>query len=233
MNSGTSEQFTDVRRAAIAALGSSAATNFTQQINISAGDVGRQIRAAAPAGIAFTRHLYARSRSTNAYAGTGETSVAQEPIETVSGFAEFDAIKSDDRSIRACIERIRGMDTLPYAARLAARLDDLLEGYKEDMDGRVFSIDSLRSLVTFLQSVPELRYPSITLTRGGDFFLSWKQGRTHVFSAQFLRSKQVSFAIFKPNPGLVGQHDQFSGCTALTSINNIIRQFNVMEWAAA
>lgn len=232
MTFATSELFTDVRRYSIASIGSSAATNFTQP-NAVAIRVGEPDRDAIHVGLVGARRAFVQSRMGSAYASTGNTAIVREPVETVSVFSEFEALRSDDRSIRQQIQSLRKMDKIPYAMKLAARIEDLLDGYKEDMEGRVFSVESLNSLIAFLQSAPGYRYPSITLTRSGDFYLSWKRERSHVFSAQFLKSKRVSFAIFKPHRENVGQNEQFSGTIPAHSLAEIVRQFNVMEWAAA
>lgn len=152
--------------------------------------------------------------------------------ETVSAFAELDALRADESTIQAELANLRHASAIPYKDRLAARLDQLLAAYKEDTDGRVFSVDSLRGLIVFLENARFLRYPSVTLTRNGDIYASWKQGKDHVFSAQFLQTQQVRFVVFRPNVHSVGQFDQLSGLTTPQSLPSMISHLNVSDWAA-
>lgn len=233
MNFATSDFFTDFKRLQLGTLLSSAETNLVPQTDTVVG--GRVPRAVfVTPGIAaklgrMRAHLYQGCGSV----ATAGNAIGQATAQQVSGFGEYDAFKSDDRSIRERIEDLKSSQNISYAHRLAARIEDLLEGYREDMNGRVFSSDSLTTLISFLEHVPHLKYPTITLTRNGDFYLSWKQGKSHIFSAQFLRSKQVRFAIIRPHPLTVGQTEQFSGMTTVPSLQSVVEQYRVQEWAAA
>lgn len=167
-----------------------------------------------------------------ASAATSTTSESNAVIDDTTAFNEFEALRSNDRTIQQLLRRLRATAEIPYRERMALRIEQLLEAYKEDMEGRVFSADSFSDLIAFLAAAPNLKYPTITLTRGGDFYLSWKQGKTHVFSAQFLKTKQCRFVIFRPNERNIGQTDQFSGVTTAQSLMDIVRQFNVADWAS-
>jgi hypothetical protein len=150
----------------------------------------------------------------------------------VSAFSELDALRSDDSVIQAVLTGLRHASPIQYRDRLATRLEQLLAAYKEDSDGHVFSADSLRGLIVFLEGARFLRYPAVTLTRGGDIYASWKRGSDHVFSAQFLKTQQVRFVIFRPNLQNVGQSDQLSGLTTPQSLPSMISHLNVSDWAA-
>ncbi len=163
---------------------------------------------------------------------TSMASLAIGANEETTVFNEFEALRSDDRTIRKLLAQLRATNEIPYRDRLTARIEQLLEAYKEDMDGRVFSADSLSDLIAFLASARGLKYPAVTLTRGGDLFLSWKREKSHVFSVQFLKTKQCRFAIIRPNERNVGQSEQFSGITTALSLMDFIEHFNVADWAA-
>ncbi|PHV07955.1 hypothetical protein CSQ96_08735 [Janthinobacterium sp. BJB412] len=150
---------------------------------------------------------------------------------TPSTVSELDELRSDDSSIQAVLTDLRHTSPIQYKERLANRLEQLLAAYKEDTDGQVFSADSLRGLLVFLERVPLLRYPTVTLTRGGDVYASWKRGADHVFSAQFLQTRQVRFVIFRPNLHDVGQSEQLSGLTTPQSLPDIVSHLAVGDWA--
>jgi hypothetical protein len=166
-----------------------------------------------------------------ASAATSTTSIATSVIDDTTAFNEFEALRSNDRTIRKLLTRLRATAEIPYRERMAIRIEQLLEAYKEDMEGRVFSADSFSDLIAFLAAA-RLRYPTVTLTRGGDFYLSWKRGKSHVFSAQFLKTKQCRFVVFRPNERNIGQSEQFSGVTTAHSLLDIVRQFGVADWAS-
>jgi hypothetical protein len=150
---------------------------------------------------------------------------------TPSTVSELDELRVDDSAIQAVLIDLRHTSPIHYKERLANRLEQLLAAYKEDTDGQLFSADSLRGLLVFLERVPLLRYPTVTLTRSGDVYASWKRGADHVFSAQFLKTQQVRFVIFRPNLHDVGQSEQLSGLTTPQSLPDIVSHLAVGDWA--
>lgn len=150
---------------------------------------------------------------------------------TPSAVSELDALRADDSAIEAVLTDLRHASPIHYRERLASRLEQLLAAYKEDTDGHVFSADSLHGLLVFLERVPVLRYPTVTLTRSGDVYASWKRGADHVFSAQFLKTQQVRFVIFRPNLHNFGQSEQLSGLTTPQSLPDLIAHLAVGDWA--
>lgn len=155
-----------------------------------------------------------------------------ETMLAASAFSLLDAIRADDTAIQHTLELLRNASPISYRERLAARIEQLLEAYKEDSDGRVFSSDSLRVFISFLEQAGSLRYPAVTLTPGGDLYASWKQGSSHVFSAQFLKNKQIRFVIMRPNQFAIGQTEQFSGLSTALSLPSSIEKLGVFDWAA-
>lgn len=150
---------------------------------------------------------------------------------TASAFSLLDAIRADDTSIQHTLKLLRNASPISYRERLAARIERLLDAYKEDSDGRVFSSDSLRVFISFLEQAGSLRYPAVTLTPGGDLYASWKQGSSHIFSAQFLKNKQIRFVIMRPNQFAIGQTEQFSGLSTALSLPSSIEKLGVFDWA--
>lgn len=150
-----------------------------------------------------------------------------------SAFAELDAIRADDTEIQGLISNFTAASNLPYKVRLAARLSELIDSYKDDFEGRVFSADSLRSLMEFLESSPQLKYPTLTVTPSGCLYASWKQGRNHIFSVQFLETYEARFVVLRPNPRHAGRVLQLSGKTTTDGILDAVRTYSVSDWAFA
>lgn len=148
------------------------------------------------------------------------------------GFAELDALRSDDRVLQQVITSLRHATAIVYSARLADRVEHLLEAYKEDYDNRVFSADSLRTLIAFLEHNPSLKYPALTVTPDGELYAAWKQGSAHVFSVQFLDTREVRFVVMRPNPRYAGHSERFSGTTTYDNLMGAVKYLRVLDWAA-
>jgi hypothetical protein len=106
---------------------------------------------------------------------------------------------TNDAALREAISILRTSSALPYRERLAARLDVLREAFSEDGDGEIFAADSLRAVLMFLDGVPSLPYPSITLTSGGEVCATWQSGKKYFFGSRFFDAERVDFAAHFPN----------------------------------
>lgn len=124
------------------------------------------------------------------------------------------------------LKRLSGATTLLFREAMSARIASLLEAFQEDSGGVAVSVNSLQSLLAFLEAHPTLKYPAITLTPSGDFYASWKENRTQVFSVQFLDNGQVRFVVLRNGPTA-----QLSGLTTPATLMNLVAPLHVLEWA--
>ena len=124
------------------------------------------------------------------------------------------------------LTRLHGATTLPFREAMSARIASLLEAFQKESGGVAVSVNSFQSLLAFLQAHPNLNYPTITLTPGGDFYASWKENRTQVFSVQFLDNGQVRFVVLRTEPTA-----QLSGLTTPATLMNLVAPLRVLEWA--
>lgn len=147
------------------------------------------------------------------------------------GFGEVEVLRSDDSDIKNALRYLRNDAQIRDRIRLANRVDELLEAFREEEGGRVFSVDSLRGLISFLETNPALKLPSVTITPNGEFYASWKQGPDRIFSVQFLNSHSVRYVVFAPSAEHVGRTDRASGSTSADSVMRSIAHFNVLAWA--
>jgi len=125
------------------------------------------------------------------------------------------------------LTQLRFATKIPYREAMGTRIESLLEAFQQDSSGVAASVKSLQSLLTFLEAHPSLKYPSLTLTPSGDFYASWKENRTHVFSVQFLDNSQVRFVVLRVEPAA-----QLSGLTTPATLMSVVAPLHVMEWAA-
>ena len=152
--------------------------------------------------------------------------------ELVSASAAPANNEGDARTVLAVIDDVRRASGLPYRDDLVTRLEILLDAFNEDYDGEVFSAASLRGMLGFLESVPSLPFPSLTLTPRGESCASWESGRGHAFNALFLDAQRVRFFIIYPNTGDTRVSDKLSGSTTPASLPELVSYVRLSDWAA-
>ena len=152
---------------------------------------------------------------------------------SASALSEPATLRTDERPVRELLDELRYGTAINFRERLAARLDRLLDAYKEDSQGKAFSAASLRGFISFLENAPGLQYPAVTITRDGELYTSWKQAPDKVFSIQFMETGQARFVVFRPNPIHAGQSDQMHGLTTPDVLLDAIAHLGVLEWVAA
>jgi hypothetical protein len=125
------------------------------------------------------------------------------------------------------IRALQATTTISYKEVLAERLGLLMDASDAEPADELISMNSLESMIRFLERHPRLAYPSVTITPSGDFYATWRKNRTHVFSIEFLNSGQARFVVLKMETA-----EQLSGLTFPSSVMNVVAPLNVMEWAA-
>jgi len=100
------------------------------------------------------------------------------------------------------------------------------EGQKKDI-----SLDSLRAMHAFIEQIPNVRLPQISLTTEGDVYLRWKSEAGRLFSIHFLDDRRVRFVIFYPNPRHSQMINRHSGYETIdTVLPSADRLCSVLEW---
>ena len=138
----------------------------------------------------------------------------------------------NDAAVRMQIDALRREGALPYRDRLAERLANLQEMFKEEGEDELFLADSLRALLAFLERLPSLPYPSVTLTSGGEACLTWQRGSDYFLGARFFDIEHVHFAAHYPNRREGSLIDRLSGSTTSRALADLALHFQVSDWAA-
>jgi hypothetical protein len=135
--------------------------------------------------------------------------------------------------MNAIILHIRLFSSLSYRDRLAARMEELLDAYVEENEGRTFSADSLRALINFLEGNPSFNYPVLTLTPSGNLYAQWKSGKDKLLSIHFLPTSDARYVIFKLNPKHSGRITRITGSTTVNALIDVVGPAGVAEWASS
>ncbi len=148
-------------------------------------------------------------------------------------FAALDDSRTPEGQIRRQIRSLRAGSLLIYGERLARRLEFLLEAMEEE--GEAWSEDSpesLRTMLLFLQSVPNFRYPTVTITPSATFRAQWTADPNAHLAVDFLPNGQVRFVVFCPDPRHSDRIRRVSGITSWENVINTVEPYKVHHWAA-
>lgn len=153
--------------------------------------------------------------------------------ETRPANADLDARPAPKEQMRRQISALRGSGALPYRERLARRLNLLLGALEEEgEEWAEGSPESLRQMLLFLQDVPELRCPTVTVTPSATFRAQWQAGRNEHFAVDFLPDGQVRFVVFAPDPRRPDRVQRVSGIVSRADVLRAIEPYRVHGWAA-
>ncbi len=122
---------------------------------------------------------------------------------------------------------------VPFARRLAKRLDYLVEASREEYPHQAPMVpESLRDFINYLQSIPNVRYPSVVLTTNGNIRLEWRKARNHHFAVEFLGDGNVRFVVFAQDPKHPERTTRVSGLTSADSLLSIVQPYGVFDWVS-
>jgi hypothetical protein len=145
-----------------------------------------------------------------------------------------DDANPDGSTLSAEIQRLSRHPKLRYGERLGKRLEQLYAVAREAHPEQAPpSLASLKALTAFLVRHPELNYPQVTLTPGGDLTAEWSAGRGKLLSLDFLGAEDVRFVIFAPDPGRPYKTVRASGRATLEGVMRIAQPYDVLAWAGA
>ena len=91
--------------------------------------------------------------------------------------------------------------------------------------------ESLRKMLMFLESVPELRQPVVTITPAGTFRAEWTLGSDSHFAIDFLPDGQVRFVVFCPNPRHPARVQRLAGLSDWDTVMEMVTPYDVGRWA--
>ncbi len=129
-----------------------------------------------------------------------------------SPFQTIDERRSEAVKVSEIIGLIRRSDELPFARRLARRLEDLVRiAQEEEPDQSEISSESLRMFFRFLRGHTDLCEPGVVLTPSGNIRIQWRAAPNKLCAAEFLRDGRVNFVVFAPDPHDPHQTIRLSG----------------------
>ena len=118
-----------------------------------------------------------------------------------SPFQTIDERRSEAEKVSELIGLIRRSDELPFARRLARRLEDLVRiAQEEEPDQSEMSSESLRMFFGFLRRHTDLSEPGVVLTPSGNIRVQWRAAPNELCVAEFLGDGRINFVVFAPDP---------------------------------
>ena len=129
-----------------------------------------------------------------------------------SPFQTIDERRSEAEKVSEIIGLIRRFDNLPFARRLARRLEDLVRiAQEEEPDQSEMSSESLLMFFGFLKRHTEFAEPGVVLTPSGNIRVQWRTAPNELCVAEFLGDGRVNFVVFAPDPHDPHQTTRLSG----------------------
>lgn len=119
---------------------------------------------------------------------------------TSSPFQTIDERRSEADKVSELIELIRSSAELPFAERLARRLEELVDIAREEApDQSEMSSNSLRAFMRLLRDHPDLSEPGVVLTPSGNILAEWRAAPNKLCAAEFVSDARVNYVVFAPN----------------------------------
>jgi hypothetical protein len=129
-----------------------------------------------------------------------------------SPFQTIDERRSEAEKVSELIGLIRRSDELPFARRLARRLEDLVRIAKEEEpDQSEILSESLRMFFGFLREHTVFSEPGVVLTPSGNIRSQWRGAPNELCVVEFLGDGRVNFVVFAPDPQDPDQTIRLSG----------------------
>lgn len=172
-----------------------------------------------------------------AVTGFGET-IETDPEDISSHVSErtfdkFYDLLDNDEKVSEIISYVHSQLKVTFAQQLADRLKFLLEVAKEeDPDEVAISPKSLSNFLGFLQSFPNLKYPTVVLSPDKNIRVQWRAGPNKHFAVEFLTSGDARFVIFSPDPNHPEKTLRLSGLTSVDSLVEIAEPHGVLNWSS-
>ncbi len=149
-----------------------------------------------------------------------------------SPFHAIDERRSEAEKVSELIGLIRRSDELPFAKRLARRLEDLVRiAQEEEPDQSEISSESLRMVFGFLRGNTEFSEPGVVLTPSGNIRAQWRAAPNKLCAAEFLRDGRVNFVVFAPDPHDPHQTIRLSGIALpVEDLMSAVERYGADKW---
>ncbi len=143
----------------------------------------------------------------------------------------YDLLSDDDKTIKI-ISHIRSQLNRTFAPQLAERLTFLADVAKEEVPQEAaIEPQSLSHFVGFLQSVPNLRCPTVVLSPEKNIRAQWRAGPNRHFVVEFLSTGDARFVIFSPDANQPEKTIRLSGSTSIDSLLETTEPHGVLSWS--
>ena len=122
---------------------------------------------------------------------------------------------------------------MTFSKQLANRIQFLFEASKEEYPDEVAILpESLKNFVSFLQSVPNFRYPDVVLSPVKNICTQWRTAPNRHFSVEFLPTGDVRFVIFSPDPMHPDKTNRISGIVSVDSLMRTAQPHGIQSWCS-
>lgn len=147
-------------------------------------------------------------------------------------FDQLEEQRSDENKIVELISYIRSQKRIPFAERLANRLEYLVEASQEEYPYQSpISSESLRWFVYLLISTPNLVYPDVVLSPSGNIRVEWHAARNRHFAIEFSPDGNARFVVFAPDSKHPMKTSRFSGIVSVEALIETVRPYGVLKWS--
>lgn len=163
-----------------------------------------------------------------------QAEIPREGISLVdSPFDFLDERRKNQEKVRELISYIRSSVDVPFARKLATRLELLRRITQEEApDQAEMSPASLRMFAKFLELAPDLKLPGVVLSPSGNVRVQWRAAPNKLFVAEFYPDGVVRLVIFRPDPKEPDQTIRLSGTASVASLRSTAEPHGVFDWAA-
>jgi len=143
----------------------------------------------------------------------------------------YELLSDDDKTIRI-ISHIRSQLNITFAQQLADRLTSLTDVAKEEVPQEApIAPQSLSNFLGFLQSVPNLKCPTVVLSPEKNIRAQWRAGPNRHFVVEFLPTGDARFVIFSPDSNQPEKTIRLSGSTSIDSLLETTEPHGVLSWS--
>ena len=154
-------------------------------------------------------------------------------IDPTSPFEAIEDRLSEDEKVYEIIKFLNDQINLTFSKQLANRIQFLIEASKEEYPDEVAILpESLKNFVSFLQSVPNFRYPDVVLSPVKNICTQWRTAPNRHFSVEFLPTGDVRFVIFSPDPMHPDKTNRISGIVSVDSLMRTAQPHGIQSWCS-
>ena len=146
-------------------------------------------------------------------------------------FQIIDERRDEEQKVSELVTFIRRSINLPFARRVANRLDQLIRISEEEAPNQsAISSDSLRTFVRLLRNSPDLSEPGVVLTPSGNIRAEWRAAQNKLCAAEFLPDGKVHFVVFAPDIHDAQETIRLSGIALVESFLSAVEPYGADAW---